>query len=105
MTAMNLLTAESTNTAELKGLKESERINEPETYPRQHPELHPEGYQNINSSQTSTDISEEDYNKECQRPYDAATSTDPQADQQTDNDNPELQTFIDEDFDNIDTWL
>ena len=105
MTAMNLLTAESTNTAELKGLKESERMNTPETCPQQHPELHLEGYQNINSSQTSTDISEEDYNKECQRPYDAATSTDPQADQQTDNDNPELQTFIDEDFDNIDTWL
>ena len=102
---MNLLTAESTNTAELKELKESERMNAPETCPQQHPELHLEGYQNINSSQTSTDISEEDYNKECQRPYDAATSTDPQADQQTDNDNPDLQEFIDEDFDNIDTWL
>ena len=107
MTAMNLLTAESTNTAELKGLKESERMNTPETCPQQHPELHTEGYQNINSSQTSTDISEEDYKnkKEYQRPCDAANSTDPQADQQTDNDNPELQTFIDEDFDNIDTWL
>lgn len=104
---MNLLTAESTNTAELKELKESERINTPETCPQQHPELHTEGYQNINSSQTSTDISNEDYNnkKECQRLYDAANSTDPQADQQTDDDNPELQTFIDEDFDNIDTWL
>ena len=107
MTAMNLLTAESTNTAELKELKESERMNAPETCPQQHPELHPERYQNINSSQTSTDISEEDYKnkKEYQRPCDAANSTDPQADQQTDNDNPKLQTFIDEDFDNIDTWL
>ncbi|MBQ5546608.1 MAG: hypothetical protein H7707_03900 [Acetobacter sp.] len=104
MTAMNLLTAESTNTAELK---ESERMNAPETCPQQHPELHTEGYQNINSSQTSTDISEEDYKnkKECQHPCDPVASTDPQADQQTDNDNPKLQTFIDEDFDNIDTWL
>lgn len=107
MTAMNLLTAESTNTAELKELKESKRMNAPETCPQQHPELHPERYQNINSSQTSTDISEEDYKnkKECQHPCDPVASTDPQADQQTDNDNPKLQTFIDEDFDNIDTWL
>ena len=104
---MNLPTVESTNTAELKESKESECMNAPETYPQQHPELHPERRKNINSSQTSTDISEEDYKnkKECQRPYDAATSTDPQADQQTDDDNPDLQEFIDEDFDNIDTWL
>ena len=77
--------------------------NVPTTTPR----ITPRRVSKINSSQTSTDISEEDYKnkKECQRPYDAATSTDPQADQQTDDDNPDLQEFIDEDFDNIDTWL
>ena len=103
---MNRLTAESPDTAELKEeLKESGYMNTHETYLELHPEQHLEGCQNVNSSQTSTNRSEGDDQKEGQRPCDSVASTDPQADQQTDDDNPDLQEFIDEDFDNIDTWL